>query len=89
MVQSFEQKFLIKYQDLLVQSLAPYLENLQKSQSTLSQIAQENPTDEKLQITLKQTQQQILAIDTILNASSLDEIMQRIPNYLYLKQALE
>jgi hypothetical protein len=24
-----------------------------------------------------------------LNASSLDEIMQRIPNYLYLKQALE
>jgi hypothetical protein len=87
MIQSFEEKFLIKYQSALAQELTPYLEELQSHSLSLTQIV--SPEDATLSIISQQIQQQILTITTILQATSLDEIIQLIPAYLYLKQALE
>jgi hypothetical protein len=87
MIQSFEEKFFIKYQSTLAQELTPYLEILQSHYLPLAQVA--SPENKKLFIISQQVQQQIVTITTILHASSLDEIIQLIPAYLYLKQELE
>ncbi|MDR0650997.1 MAG: sugar transferase [Candidatus Peribacteria bacterium] len=86
MIQTFEAKFLIKYQSALAQELTPYLEILQSHYLPLTQAI--SPESEKIAIVSQQVQQQIITITTILQASSLDEIMQLIPAYLYLKQEL-
>jgi hypothetical protein len=88
MIQAFEEKFFLKYQEALTQSLMPYLTTLDKLSSLRTPLSHQSPGDEPLQIMVQQIQQQIFTITMMLQATSLDEIMQRIPAYLYLKQQL-
>lgn len=89
MIQEFEQKFLVKYQDSLRQNLLPYLSHLQEIEELLKKgdtipLHSENPRILQQQIT-----QQIVVVQSLLTATTLNEIMEKIPNYLYLKQQLE
>ena len=88
MIQEFEQKFLVKYQESLRQTLTPYLQTLLAVEVTFDQ----NPTsssDEQVRIVHQQIAQQIIVIQTMFTAATLDEIINQIPAYLYLTQALE
>jgi hypothetical protein len=86
MIQAFEEKFFIKYQGAIAESLTPYRKTLETQSFLLAAEAQQNPTNEGLHITISQVQQQLLTIQKILQAPSLDELMELIPAYLYLKQ---
>ena len=85
MIQNFEHKFFLMYQELLAESLIPYLENLKKSQLQRQSL---DPYDEKTRIISQQIAQQILIVQTILNATNLDEIMNQVSAYLYLEKQL-
>jgi hypothetical protein len=88
MLQEFEQKFLVKYQDSLRQSLAPYLQSLETIKETFDTEHLTAPSDEKIHIFSQQISKQIKVVHAILYATTLEEIMENIPNYLYLKQQL-
>ena len=89
MIQEFEQKFLVKYQEALRQTLTPYLHDLITVQETFEKNAQSKPQTQQEYIIYQQVTQQILVIESIFTAATLDEIIDQIPAYLYLKQALE
>jgi hypothetical protein len=89
MIQEFEQKFFVLYQASLHQSLTPYLQTLEKMKEAYNQEHLMTPYDEETHIFHQQIIQQIVVVQSILNASTLDDIMNQISNYLYLKQALE
>ena len=89
MIQEFEQKFFIKYQASLREILEPYLRNLLSRQATLDEQYLTVMPNEQASITYQQIVQQIVIIQIIFNATTLDEIINQIPAYLYLKQVLE
>jgi tRNA nucleotidyltransferase/poly(A) polymerase len=88
-VSSFEAKFFALYQTSLTRSLTPYVETLQKVQERLSQETQKNPEDRKIRSLYQGISQQIVVIWKLLNATTLDEIMEHLPAYLYFKQSLQ
>jgi len=89
MIQEFEYKFFVKYQESLLQTLTPYLQALVTIQTALEQEHQTVFHNEQTRIQYQQITQQILIIQTMFDATTLDEIIDQIPAYLYLKQALE
>ena len=89
MISSFEEKFFFRYQESLYQGLSPYLENLYGLETSFLEAMKKNPDNKSFSLRYQQAHQQIEIIESILRATSLDEIMKLIPPYLYLKQALE
>ena len=89
MISSFEEKFFAMYQDSLSQGLTPYLGILRELEINLYHSSAESPHNQPLALRHQQVAQQIDIIQTILDATSLDKIMELIPSYLYLKQQLE
>jgi hypothetical protein len=88
MIENFEYKFFVKYQELLREELVPYVQTLQQVQQELDATHLITPYKEKDYIIYKQVTQQITIVQSVLNATTLDEIINQIPAYLYLKQAL-
>ena len=89
MIASFEEKFFFKYQESLYQGLSPYLDVLHELEVNFSEAIKRNPYNQSFVLRHQQVVQQIEIIESILKSTSLDEIMELIPSYLYLKQALE
>ena len=87
-VDSFEEKFFLKYQSALYHELSPYLQTLKSQLNVLESAIHHTPT-QPLQEKRRQVAQQILTLEAIFDAQSLDEIMARVPNYLYLKEQIE
>ncbi|MDR0860971.1 MAG: hypothetical protein LBO09_08660 [Candidatus Peribacteria bacterium] len=85
---SFETKFFLLYKTSLTNTLRPYLETLPAIQKKLAQETQKNPNDKRTLSTYQLITQQVEVIQNLLNATTLDEIMEYIPSYLYLKQSL-
>jgi hypothetical protein len=86
---SFEAKFFALYQTYLTRSLTPYGETLQKIQDRLLQETQKNPEDRKMRSLYQGISEQVEVVRKLLNATTLDEIMEYLPAYLYFKQSLQ
>ena len=86
-IAAFEEKFFVQYQNALYQEFSPYLATLQTQQGKLEATLQQK---EHPEIRKKYTQisQQIVCLETIFSAGSLDEILAEIPTYLYLKEQI-
>ncbi|MDR2540658.1 MAG: hypothetical protein LBD11_02490 [Candidatus Peribacteria bacterium] len=87
-LESFETKFFWLYKTSLTQTLSPYLDTLPTIQRKLALEVQKNPNDKRTLSSYQLITQQVEVIQHLLNATTLDEIMEYIPSYLYLKQSL-
>jgi hypothetical protein len=86
-ITSFEEKFFLKYQDALYQELSPYLTTLKEREGKLQSVLQQKEHPE-LRKKYEQISQQIITLERIFSGSSLDEIIEQIPSYLYLKEQI-
>ncbi|MDR0607909.1 MAG: hypothetical protein LBG52_06295 [Candidatus Peribacteria bacterium] len=85
---SFETKFFVLYQTSLTNTLTPYVEMLQKIQESLAQGMIANPDNKRTRTLYQGISQQVEVIQQLLAATTLDEIMEHLPTYLYFKQSL-
>ncbi|MDR0282342.1 MAG: hypothetical protein LBI53_03315 [Candidatus Peribacteria bacterium] len=89
MISRFEEKFLAQYQQSLKSGLEPYLQDLYFLHLQVSQENALDPQQLKKSLLLQHIEQQIFIIESVFQATSLQIIMDAIPNYLYLKQQIE
>jgi len=88
MIASFEEKFLAQYQQSLKTGLDPYLRDLYLLHLQISQEVTLDPQYLSESLRLQHIEQQIFTIESLFQATSLQAIVDAIPNYLYLQQQI-
>ena len=87
-IDKFESALFDKYYDILQEPMQNYYSDLQSQYDVLaSQDVSLRKSDHSLK--LAQLEQQMWNVNHILNAKNLDDIMQVISSYIYLKKQLE
>lgn len=83
-INEFESKFFLKYYESLENYMHVYYSDLEYQYNILVVGA----NDENDMLVLSQLEQQIRNVSQILNATNLDDIMNVVSSYIYLKQQL-
>lgn len=89
-IQEFETAFFDKYHDLLQEPMERYYSDLETEYYILmnKQDSSIKKDSQEYSLKLMNYEQQMWNVNHVLQATCLDEIMEIVPNYIYLKQRL-